>query len=92
MDPSNPGPGICAGGEYYEVRCDGPNDCSATQVCCRQTQYIENHFLCFDGGSCPIDAHPVYSRQVCDPMQPACPSGTHCEQDQQDQPYVCVFD
>jgi hypothetical protein len=87
-DPQNPGPGICAGSGYYEMRCDGPNDCNAGQVCCVRTQYIESHYLCYDGGACPPDADRSYYFQVCDPLQPVCPTGKQC--DASKSPPICV--
>jgi hypothetical protein len=88
-DPSNPGPGICAGGEYLEIKCDGPNDCAQGQVCCKQSQYIESHYLCFNGGACPNDYDRTYFAQVCDPKLPVCPAGYSCSLSS-GPPYLCL--
>jgi hypothetical protein len=90
MDPQNPGPGVCDGGQYYDVHCDGPNDCNAGQVCCKQSQYIESHYLCFNGASCPVDYDRTYFSQVCDPLQPVCPADKPNCKSTGSGPYLCV--
>ncbi len=59
--------------------CDGPNDCASTQVCCLYEPTGGTiRTQCDGAGDCPGSDIGGTRYLVCDPNQPACPTGTSC--------------
>jgi len=82
--------GTSAAANWYAT-CDGPNDCPAGQVCCRnmplQGWGTAENTTC-TSSTCPYSGMGGTGELVCDPNSPVCPSGKTC---QMAQSYLSIY-
>jgi hypothetical protein len=76
----------------YSATCDGPNDCPAGQVCCYGVAggYDAGVHCVPNDGSCPHFQAGSNYYLVCDPVQPACPTGSTCKMLSPYSSYACL--
>ena len=65
-----------------EIKCDGPEDCSAGKVCCAEKGLVSSTWDLLEcRETCASDRVGATRREVCHPGGKACASGTACSPD-----------
>jgi hypothetical protein len=65
-----------------EIKCDGPEDCSAGKVCCAEKGLVSSTWDLLEcRETCTSDRVGATRREVCHPGGKACASGTACSPD-----------